>query len=138
MGPHTVDRFGCFYNTKLHRFNSRFFQTGTEGVDAFTQDWGYANNWLFPPTVLIPRAIIHLQACQAEATLIIPSGNQQYFGHFCVKMGFIGTLGYTIGQSSIGLTSLLSKERLKTIYLLALIGILTLLHLEFPSSVLLV
>ena len=37
-GPHTVDRFTCFYNTKLPRFNSRFYQTGTEGVDAFTQD----------------------------------------------------------------------------------------------------
>ena len=138
-GPHTVDRFACFYNTKLPRFNSRFYQIGTEGVDAFTQDWGYANNWLFPPTVLLPRAIRHLQACQAEATLIIPFWKSAIFWTLLhVKMGFIGTLGYTIGQSSIGLTSLLSRERLKTIYLLALIGILTLLHLEFLSSVLLV
>jgi len=27
-GPHTVDRFACNYNTKLHRFNSRFFELG--------------------------------------------------------------------------------------------------------------
>ena len=24
--PHTIDRFACYYNTKLPRFNSRFLQ----------------------------------------------------------------------------------------------------------------
>ena len=38
-GPHSVDRFACYYNAKLLRFNSRFLQPGTEAVDAFSQDW---------------------------------------------------------------------------------------------------
>ena len=48
-GPHTVDRFACCYNAKLPRFNSRFFQPGSEAVDAFCQDWRFTNNWLYPP-----------------------------------------------------------------------------------------
>ena len=56
-GPHTVDRFACSYNTKLPRFNSRFFQPGCEAVDAFSQDWGYDNNWLCPPVSLIVRVL---------------------------------------------------------------------------------
>jgi hypothetical protein len=40
-GPRTctVDRFACFYNAKVQRFNSRFYQIGTEAVDSFTQNW---------------------------------------------------------------------------------------------------
>lgn len=71
-GPHTVDRFACCYNTKLVRFNSRFYHQGAEAVDAFTQNWSFNNNWLFPPTVLIIRVIKHLRACQASGTLIVP------------------------------------------------------------------
>ena len=36
-GPHTIDRFACSH-AKLSRFNSRFYQPGTEAVDAFLQD----------------------------------------------------------------------------------------------------
>ena len=35
-GPHTVDRFACFYNAQLSRYNSRFWNPGSEAVDAFT------------------------------------------------------------------------------------------------------
>ena len=34
-GPHTVYRFACNCYAKLPRFNSRFFQPGSEAVDAF-------------------------------------------------------------------------------------------------------
>lgn len=54
-GPHTVDRFACNYNAKLPRFNSRFFQAGCETVDAFSQDWGYDNNWLSPRFALLSK-----------------------------------------------------------------------------------
>ena len=52
-GPHTVDRFANHYNTQLPRFNSRFWNPGTEAVDAFTSDWQDDNNWLCPPVYLI-------------------------------------------------------------------------------------
>jgi hypothetical protein len=67
-----VDRVACTYNAKLPRFNSRFYQIGTEAVDAFTQNWGFNNNWLFPPNVLIPRVIRHLCECLADGTLLVP------------------------------------------------------------------
>ena len=35
-GPHDVDRFACYYNAQLPRFNSRFWNPGTEATDAFT------------------------------------------------------------------------------------------------------
>ncbi len=78
-GPHTVDRFACCYNAKLARFNSRFYQLGTEAVDAFTQNWSYNNNWLFPPTVLIIKVVRHLRACSAEGTLIVPLWKSSVF-----------------------------------------------------------
>ena len=44
-GPHTVDRFASSYTTKIVRFNSRFWNPGTEAVDALTVDWGGENNY---------------------------------------------------------------------------------------------
>ena len=52
------------YNAKLSRFNSRFYQPGTEAVDAFLQDWEFENNWLLPPVSQIARAVNHLRLCK--------------------------------------------------------------------------
>ena len=65
LGPHTVDHFACHYNKKLPLFNSKFFQPGTRGVNAFSQDWAFANNWLCPPTYLTVRVVNHLKVCRA-------------------------------------------------------------------------
>ena len=48
-GPHTCDRFACDYNAKLPKFNTRLYQPGTSGVNAFAQDWSNDKNWLCPP-----------------------------------------------------------------------------------------
>ena len=48
-GPHSVDRFASYYNTQLPRFNSRYWNPGSEAVDAFTCDWSNECNWLCPP-----------------------------------------------------------------------------------------
>ena len=71
-GPHTIDRFASYYNTQLPRFNSRFWNPGSEGVDAFTCDWSIENNWLCPPIYLIPRAVQHARNCRASGTLVVP------------------------------------------------------------------
>ncbi|KAL9969042.1 hypothetical protein ACROYT_G021206 [Oculina patagonica] len=34
-GPHSCDRFACSYNAKIPLFNSRFYQPGSSGVNAF-------------------------------------------------------------------------------------------------------
>jgi len=56
-GPHTVDRFASYYNAQVERFNSRFWNPGTEAADAFTQDWSNDNNWQCPPVSLIVRVV---------------------------------------------------------------------------------
>ena len=72
-GPHSVDRFASFYNAKLPRFNSRFWNPGSEAIDAFTEDWSQDNNWLVPPIHLIPRVILFLLRCRSEGTLVCPA-----------------------------------------------------------------
>ena len=71
-GPHTIDRFASYFNTQLPRFNSRFWNPGSEAVDAFTCDWSNENNWWCPPIYLIPRVLGHAQKTSAKGTLIVP------------------------------------------------------------------
>ena len=37
-GPHSVDRFANHVNAKLPRFNSIFWNPGSEGIDAFVMN----------------------------------------------------------------------------------------------------
>jgi len=69
-GPHSIDRFASFYNTQLPRFNSRYWNPGSEVVDAFTCDWSNKCNWLCPPPYLLTRVIRHV--IQIYGTLIVP------------------------------------------------------------------
>lgn len=78
-GPHSCDRFACYYNTKLVKYNSRYFQPGTSGVNAFSQDWQYDNNWLCPPVYLTCKVLKHLRACNAQGTLIVPVWKSAHF-----------------------------------------------------------
>ena len=71
-GPHTVDRFANNVNTQLARFNSRYWNPGSEAIDAFTVNWAGENNWLCPPVMLIGRVIRHAQVCKAAGTLVVP------------------------------------------------------------------
>ncbi len=89
-GPHTVDRFADHNNTRLPRFNSRYFVPGTECVDSFSADWKAENNWLVPPLFLVPRAIQYLRECKGVGTLVVPKWPAQPYwpllvgrsGHF--------------------------------------------------------
>ena len=62
-GPHTIDRFANFRNTKLSRFNSLSWNPGTEDVDAFAMDWHGKNNHICSPVFLIPRVLRHMMNC---------------------------------------------------------------------------
>ena len=72
-GPHTIDQFASYFNTQLPRFNSRFWNPGSEAVDAFTCDWQGENNWWCPPVYLVPRVLRHAQATKATGTLLVPN-----------------------------------------------------------------
>lgn len=71
-GPHTFDRFANHKNWKVAKFNSKFWVPGTKGVDAFSVDWSQENNWLVPPVPLISQVVMHVIACKAKGTLIVP------------------------------------------------------------------
>ena len=72
MGSFTADRFASADNKKLKRFNSLFWNPGTERVNAFSVSWGKENNWLVPPIFLISSTILHVIRCKAKGTLIVP------------------------------------------------------------------
>ena len=78
-GPHTCDRFACHYNAKLPKFNTRFYQPGTSGVNASAQDWSNDNNWLCPPVCLTCKVLSHLKVCNAAGTLVVPLWKSAYF-----------------------------------------------------------
>ena len=71
-GPHTVDRFASWHNAQVSRFNSRFWDRGTEAIDAFTVNWAKENNWWCPPVHLVSRLLRHARACNSFGTLIVP------------------------------------------------------------------
>lgn len=71
-GPFTIDRFANFNNKKLDRYNSLYWNPGSEALDAFSQNWQFNNNWLVPPVFSVLRAIKHLLYCKARGTLIVP------------------------------------------------------------------
>ena len=78
-GPHSCDRFACSYNAKVPLFNSRFYQPGSSGVNAFSQDWSLHNNWLCPPVYLTCKVIHHMKLCSAKGTLIVPLWKSAHF-----------------------------------------------------------
>jgi hypothetical protein len=78
-GPHTIDRFASQINTKLPRFNSLFWNSTSEAIDAFTQDWSEENNWLVPPIYSVLRVFKHLITCKAAGTLIVPKWTSAAF-----------------------------------------------------------
>lgn len=67
-----MDRFASDHNTKLVRFNSRYWNPGSEAVDAFTVDWSRENNYFCPPVYLVARLLHHAKACKCEGTLVVP------------------------------------------------------------------
>ena len=70
-GPHTIDRFATDISTQLKRYNTQYFSPHAEGLDAFTLNWGMGdNNYVFPPPLMVGRAIQHAKLCKASMTLI--------------------------------------------------------------------
>ena len=86
-GPHTIDCFANFYNTKIERFFSRFWNPGTAGVDAFFQSWQNENCLLVPPITLVCETLKHRDRDSAVGTLVIPDWPSSAFwpllwGHY--------------------------------------------------------
>jgi len=78
-GPFTIDRFADSFNTKLTRFNLKFYCCNTEGVNALIKDWSKDNNWLVPPIGLISNVIKQVIFQKASGVLIIPKWKSAKF-----------------------------------------------------------
>lgn len=57
---------------KVKKFYSKFVDGLSTGIDAFSFDWKFDNNWIVPPVRLISRVISHLIACKATGVLDAP------------------------------------------------------------------
>ena len=79
FGKFTIDRFADNVNTKLPRFNSKYFCPNTGGVDAFTEDWALENNWVCPPVSLIGSVFRHMKRCKANSKVFVPIWKSSYF-----------------------------------------------------------
>ena len=71
-GSHTFDRFATNYNRKCDSFNSKFWCSGTSGIDAFRFSWSSDNNWLVPPPCLVIETVNKLIRENATGTLVVP------------------------------------------------------------------
>ena len=80
-GPHTVDRFATFLNAQLLRFNTRYWEPLSDGVDALAQDWSQDNNFVNPPWALLPKVIDKVIRDKAVATVIAPQWPSQPWYH---------------------------------------------------------
>lgn len=72
-GPHDVDRFASDTNTLLPRFNSALECPGSEGQNAFSQDWSGTRSFCNPPYSELDRLAQFLEETGAAATVVAPS-----------------------------------------------------------------
>jgi hypothetical protein len=79
-GPFTVDRFATCYNTKCARFNPRFWNINSDGVETYTINWAGGNDRVVPPPNQIIKAWKHFQICRARGVLIVPLWKTQLSG----------------------------------------------------------
>lgn len=71
-GPFTCDLFANSSNFIVKKFYSKFVDGVSTGIDAFSFDWKFDNNWIVPPVRLISKVIYHLFACKATGVLVAP------------------------------------------------------------------
>ena len=72
FGPHTVDRFASMTSAQLPRYNSRWRDPHTEGVDSLSMDWSTENNYANPPWTLLPQLAHRLQEQPVPCTIVCP------------------------------------------------------------------
>ena len=78
-GPHTVDCFANFYNKKVNKFYSRFWNPECSRVDFFVQNLAGENCLVVPPVNLIYRTIQYLYSSKVVATLVVPFWPSSHF-----------------------------------------------------------
>ena len=75
----TVDRFASASNAKLKLFNSKYWDRGSSGIDAFCQDWSGHYNLLVPPVHLVLRCFYYWTVNKANGILVAPAWESAVF-----------------------------------------------------------
>ena len=78
-GPFTVDCFATYYNKKVEKYYSRFWNPDTSGVDAFFQSWENDNCLLVPPVDLVSKTLKYMEKELAFGTLVVPDWPSSVF-----------------------------------------------------------
>lgn len=86
FGPHTIDRFASLRTAQLPRYNSLWWDPGSEAIDAMAQDWSQENNFINAPFKLIPRILRKIQEEKAVATIIAPDWPAQPWYRTLLRM----------------------------------------------------
>ena len=87
VGPHTIDRFANCLKTQLHRFNSRYYETLSEGIDALSQDNWWQEEQLCKRSIcLIPRVLDVIESLKAVATVIASKWPAQSWYHRLLRL----------------------------------------------------
>ena len=82
-GLHTIDRLANYLNTKLPRFNSKYWNPGSESIDSFICDSEHDNNYLCPPIPLIPiECYVMQKTVWLKEHWFYLFGLQPHFGHY--------------------------------------------------------
>ena len=71
-----------YYNAKLPVFFSRFWNEGSTGVDAFTENWGEVFGLFVPSVILVPRVLQQIQKQMTCGALVISFWPSGFFGLF--------------------------------------------------------
>ena len=85
-GPHSIDRFVNHVNAKLPRFNSRFWNPGSEGIDTFVMNWSGENNYVCPPICLFCAFCFICVIAKPQGLLLSHCGIPPLFGRLSVQM----------------------------------------------------
>jgi hypothetical protein len=77
----------------LPRFNSKFFDVGSEARDTFTVNWAVnfllnfrEKNYVNPPFSLIGEVLLHIRRCGADTCIVVPEWPGQYWWPILMEM----------------------------------------------------
>ena len=83
-----IDLFADPNNSKVKKFFSRYKSPGSQGTDAFAQDWSGLRAWVCPPTTKIVETVKKiLQTKNMSGILVVPMWRSSSFWPFLCPDG---------------------------------------------------
>ena len=115
-GQHSVDCFANYYNHKLPRFFSRFWNPNTAGIDFFIQPLRGENCWVVPPVSIVSRVLHYMKSQNAVGIVVLPFWPSAHYWPLLTSkyLKYISAYSMHIGNQSLihgrNLNSLLGSK----------------------------